>query len=136
MKDDEDAPSFVMPKRVAVAVKERLPDDRKSITHHFSVTDRDGKTTDGYLTVGLYENGQPGEIFIKTGKSGSEGAVWDFAAKMASAALQYGAPLENLCAKMTATQYDPSGNTSNKDIPRCSSIEDYVGRWLQKKFAK
>lgn len=128
----EDTPAFVMPKRVAF--RDRLQDDRKSLTHHFCITDRDGIAHDGYLTVGLYEDGRPGELFIKLGKVGSEGAAWDWGAKMASAALQYGAPLENLCKMMIHTQYDPCGNTTNKDIPRCSSVEDYAARYLLGKF--
>lgn len=117
-----------------VVTKERLPDERKGVTHHFSVTDRDGKTVDGYITVGMFEDGRPGELFIKVGKSGGEGAVWDWGAKMFSAALQYGAPLENLCAKMINTKYDPYGNTNNPEIPRCSSIEDYVARYCLDRF--
>lgn len=125
---------FVMPKRIAV--KERLPDDRKGVTHHFSITDRDGVTIDGYLTVGLYENGQPGEIFIKVGKTGGEGAIFDELAKLFSVALQYGVPLENLCAKMVNTKYEPSGCTSNPKIPRTTSPTDYLARFLLAKYGR
>ena len=126
--------TFEVPKRIAV--KERLPDEREGVTHHFCITDRDGRQTDGYITIGLYEDGRPGELFLKTGKQGDQSAVWDFAVKMASAALQYGAPLENLCAKMIGAKYEPSGHTTNKDIPRCTSIEDYLGRYLMGRFGK
>ena len=126
--------TFEVPKRVAV--KERLPDEREGVTHHFCITDRDGRQTDGYIQVGLYEDGRPGELFVKVGKSGGEGAVWDQFAIAFSIALQYGAPLENLCAKFVNTNFEPSGHTSNKDIPRCTSVTDYLAKYLLKRFGK
>lgn len=116
--------------------KERLPEDREGITHHFAITDRNGQTTDGYLTVSCYGDGRPGEVFMKIGKAGAESAVWDQLAIIFSVALQHGAPLENICDKLKATNFEPSGYTTNSEIPRCTSVSDYVARYMMSKFPK
>ncbi|MEX0682352.1 MAG: LAGLIDADG family homing endonuclease [Dehalococcoidia bacterium] len=110
--------------------REPLPDERRSITHKFRVADQDG-----YLTVGLYPDGRAGELFVKINKEGSTvSGLMDAVAKLASIALQYGVPLEDLAPKMRNTRFDPAGPTGNPDIPWATSIVDYVFHWLERKF--
>ncbi len=119
---------------VAVAsgkpVRRRLSDERKALTHKFSIGGHEG-----YITVGLYEDGAPGEIFITMAKEGSvvSGLV-DSVATLTSIALQYGVPLEVLCNKFGHTRFEPSGFTNNPQIPIAKSIMDYIFRWLQMRF--
>lgn len=122
--------SLVNPKGPPVAVRRRLPDERRSLTHKFSIAGHDG-----YIHVGMYEDGSPGEIFIKMAKEGStiSGLVDSFATA-ASLALQHGLPLKLLCDKFRATRFEPSGWTGNPELPRASSIMDYLFRWLEAKF--
>lgn len=111
-------------------IRRRLPDERKAITHKFSVAGHEG-----YLTVGLYEDGQPGEIFITMSKEGSTiSGLMDAFATSISLALQYGVPLKILVDKFSHMRFEPSGFTNNKDIPIAKSICDYIFRWLGKKF--
>ncbi len=112
--------------------RRRLPDERKSITHKFSVGGHEG-----YLTVGMYEEGQPGEIFLVMSKEGSvvSGLVDSFATAI-SMALQYGVPLRILVDKFSHTRFEPSGITNNKEIPFAKSIVDYIVRWLASKFLR
>jgi ribonucleoside-diphosphate reductase alpha chain len=112
------------------AVRRRLPDERHSITHRFSVGGHKG-----YLTVGLYPDGEPGELFITMAKEGStvSGFVSSFA-QVVSVALQHAVPLEVFCDKFMHTRFEPSGFTGNPDIPIASSIMDYVFRWLRLRF--
>ncbi len=111
-------------------VRRRLPDERQAITHKFSVAGHEG-----YFTVGLYEDGQPGEIFITMSKEGSTiSGLMDAFATSISMALQYGVPLKVLTDKFTHMRFEPSGFTNNKDIPMAKSILDYIFRWLSKKF--
>ncbi len=118
-----------------VVVKEvprrrKLPDERMSITHKFSVAGHEG-----YLHVGMYEDGTPGEIFIKMAKEGSTlSGVMDTLALSLSMNLQYGVPLEVLCDKLVHTRFEPMGMTINKEIPMVKSLMDYLGRWLALKF--
>jgi ribonucleoside-diphosphate reductase alpha chain len=110
--------------------RRKLPDTRKSLTHKFSVAG-----FEGYLTVGLYENGQPGEIFVTLGKAGSTLAGFaDSFATAISFALQHGVELRFLVDKFTHVRFEPSGFTGNADIPMAKSIVDYVFRWLAKEF--
>ncbi|MBU1123520.1 vitamin B12-dependent ribonucleotide reductase [Patescibacteria group bacterium] len=110
--------------------RRKLPDERMSITHKFSVAGHEG-----YLHVGLYEDGTPGEIFIKMSKEGSTlSGVMDTLALSLSMNLQYGVPLEVLCAKLARTRFEPMGMTINKEIPMVKSLMDYLGRWLALKF--
>ncbi len=115
---------------IARPVRRRLADERRAITHKFSIAGHEG-----YLTVGLYEDGQPGEIFITMAKEGSvvSGLV-DSIATLTSIALQYGVPLEVLCNKFSHTRFEPSGFTNNPQIPMAKSIMDYIFRWLQLRF--
>ncbi len=110
--------------------RRRLPDTRQSITHKFSVT-----AHEGYLTVGLYEDGQPGELFITMAKEGSTvGGLMDVIGTCTSMALQYGVPLITLVDKFRHARFEPSGMTSNKDIPFAKSLIDYIFCWLGCKF--
>ena len=110
--------------------RRRLPDERRSITHKFSVGGHEG-----YITVGMYVDGQPGEIFITMSKEGSTiSGLMDTIATMTSIALQYGVPLRVLVNKFSHTRFEPSGFTNNKDIPIAKSAIDYVFRWLALKF--
>ncbi|MCK5015814.1 MAG: adenosylcobalamin-dependent ribonucleoside-diphosphate reductase, partial [Candidatus Peribacteraceae bacterium] len=110
--------------------RRKLPDERMSITHKFSVVGHEG-----YLHVGLYEDGQPGEIFIKMSKEGSTlSGVMDTLALSLSMNLQYGVPLEVLVGKLAHTRFEPMGMTTNKEIPMVKSLMDYLGRWLALKF--
>ena len=112
------------------AFRRRLPDERTAVTHKFSVGGHEG-----YVTVGLYEDGMPGEIFIKMSKQGSvvSGTMDSFAIAI-SLALQYGVPLPALIDKFSHTRFEPSGWTTNKDIPMAKSIVDYLFRWMAIKF--
>jgi len=112
------------------AVRHKLPDERRSITHKFSIAGHEG-----YLTVGLYESGQPGEIFLRMAKEGSTiSGLMDTIATMTSIALQYGVPLKALVDKFSHTRFEPSGFTNNPEIPMAKSIMDYVFRWLGNRF--
>ncbi|MDX1631328.1 MAG: vitamin B12-dependent ribonucleotide reductase [Thermoanaerobaculia bacterium] len=112
------------------ARRHRLPDERRSITHKFSVGQHEG-----YITVGLYEEGQPGEIFLVMAKEGSTiSGLMDAFATAISIALQYGVPLEALVDKFSHTRFEPSGMTRNKEIPFAKSVTDYIFRWLASKF--
>jgi len=112
------------------AVRRRLPDERQAITHKLSIANHEG-----YITVGLYEDGTPGEIFITMSKEGSTiSGLMDAFATAVSMALQYGVPLRVLVEKFSHMRFEPSGFTGNKEIPIAKSICDYIFRWLGKKF--
>jgi len=113
--------------------RRRLPDERKSITHKFSIAG----AHEGYFTVGLYEDGMPGEIFITMAKQGSTiSGLMDTIATMTSIMLQYGVPLEVLVNKFSHMRFEPAGFTRNPDIKIAKSIVDYIFRWLGLKFLK
>jgi len=111
-------------------LRRRLPDDRAARTHKFSVGGHEG-----YLTVGLYEDGMPGEIFVKMAKQGSvvSGLMDSFAIAI-SMALQYGVPLQALVDKFSHSRFEPAGWTNNKEIPMAKSIVDYIFRWLALRY--
>jgi ribonucleoside-diphosphate reductase alpha chain len=112
------------------AQRHKLPPERKSITHKFTIGGHEG-----YLTVGMYEDGAPGEIFIKMAKEGSTlSGIMDGFALAVSISLQYGVPLKALVDKFINSRFEPSGFTGNTDIPYAKSIVDYIGRWLGGKF--
>src|SRR5271157_3171094 len=112
------------------AVRHRLPDERLSITHKFKVADHEG-----YLTVGLYKDGMPGEIFITMAKEGSTvSGLMDSFACAVSIGVQHGVPLKLLCEKFAHTRFEPSGWSHNPDIGFAKSIMDYIFRWLQLRF--
>jgi ribonucleoside-diphosphate reductase alpha chain len=100
------------------------------LTHKFSIAGHEG-----YITAGLYEDGDVGEIFVTMSKQGSTiSGLMDTVATAVSIALQYGVPLEVLCNKFSHTRYEPSGYTGNRDIPLAKSITDYIFRWLALRF--
>ena len=112
--------------------RNRMPDTRVSLTHKFEIAGHEG-----YITVGLYENGQPGELFIQMAKEGSTiGGLMDTVATLTSLSLQYGVPLESLVKKFAYQRFEPSGFTKNPDIRNATSITDYVFRWLGCQFIK
>jgi len=112
------------------AVRRKLPDERESITHKFSIAGHEG-----YITVGKYEDGAPGEIFITMAKEGSTiSGLMDSFATMTSMALQHGVPLQLLVDKFTHLRFEPSGFTKNPEIPMAKSIMDYIFKWLAIKF--
>ncbi|HEY2040815.1 MAG TPA: hypothetical protein VGG95_14180 [Edaphobacter sp.] len=112
------------------ANRHRLPDERAAITHHFSIAGHEG-----YLTVGLYPNGKPGEIFIRMAKEGSTiGGLMECFGTVVSVALQHGVPLQVLVGKLSHTRFEPSGWTGNQELGYAKSIMDYLFRWLELRF--
>jgi ribonucleoside-diphosphate reductase alpha chain len=112
------------------AVRHRLPAERASVTHKFSLSGHEG-----YITVGLYPNGQPGEIFIRMAKEGSTvSGLMDSFATAVSLSLQHGVPLKVLCEKFAHTRFEPSGWTGNEQIGYAKSIMDYLFRWIELRF--
>ncbi|MEX0774789.1 MAG: hypothetical protein WD042_03640 [Phycisphaeraceae bacterium] len=110
-----------------VAQRHILPSTRQSLTHKFQIMGHEG-----YLTIGLHDDGMPGEIFIKMAKEGStlSGLVQAFC-RAFSLALQYGLPLEEAVGRFKGMRFEPMGHTSNPDIPEALSIIDYVARYLE-----
>ena len=112
------------------AQRRKLPDERKAITHKFSIGGHEG-----YLIVGMYKEGAPGELFIKMSKEGSTlSGFMDGLALSISIGLQYGVPLKTLVDKLTNTRFEPSGFTENPGLHYSSSVLDYIARWLGGKF--
>jgi len=110
--------------------RRKLPDERHAITHKFSIAGHEG-----YITVGMYEDAKPGEIFLVMAKEGSTiSGLMDAFATSISMALQYGVPLEALVEKFSHVRFEPSGFTKNAEIPYAKSITDYIFRWLASKF--
>jgi ribonucleoside-diphosphate reductase alpha chain len=115
---------------VARPVRRKLDDERQAVTHKFSIAGHEG-----YLTIGLYEDQQPGEIFLRMAKEGSTvSGLMDTIATMSSIALQYGVPLKALVDKFSHTRFEPSGFTNNPSIPIAKSVMDYVFRYLGNRF--
>jgi ribonucleoside-diphosphate reductase alpha chain len=113
-----------------VPKRHKLPNERQSVTHKFSIGGHEG-----YITVGKYDDGTPGEIFIKMSKEGSTlSGFMDGFALSVSIGLQYGVPLKALVDKFINTRFEPSGYTGNKEIPYAKSVLDYIGRWLGGRF--
>jgi ribonucleoside-diphosphate reductase alpha chain len=112
------------------ANRHRLLNERSAITHHFTFGGHEG-----YLTVGFYPNGQPGEIFIRMAKAGSTIAgLMECLGTVVSVSLQHGVPLKVLCDKLSHTRFEPSGWTGNAEIGYAKSITDYLFRWMELRF--
>jgi len=117
-------------KVTAAPRRERLPDTRRSVTHKFNVGGHEG-----YITVGLYDDGRPGELFITMAKEGSTiGGLMDAFGTSVSMSLQYGVPLEVYVKKFSHTRFEPWGYTKNPDIPVAKSLVDYLFRWMGTQF--
>ena len=120
----------IVEKIIEKPMRRRLPDTRKSITHHFNVAGHEG-----YLTVGMYDAGGPGELFITMSKEGSTiGGLMDSLGTAISVALQYGVPIESLVTKFAHQRFEPQGVTANRDIPFAKSLVDYIFRWMGMQF--
>ncbi|MFT3709147.1 MAG: vitamin B12-dependent ribonucleotide reductase [Archangium sp.] len=131
-KADAAVPAAVVAPQIVVEriARKRLSDERRALTHKFSIAGHEG-----YLTVGMYEDGQPGELFITMAKEGSTvSGLMDSFATAISLSLQYGVPLKVLADKFSHTRFEPSGFTNNPDLPIAKSITDYIFRWLSLKF--
>jgi hypothetical protein len=143
-------------------MRERMEDLRAGITHHFTIIakcpklkcvagmvriessgeekkcSRCGGTgtrdVDGYLTCNTYKDGRLGEIFIRLGRTGAEEAIYEHWAIAMSTALQFGVPVEPYFRKFIATQFEPAGATKNPNIPRCTSVLDYIARYVLSKY--
>ena len=116
--------------RAATPARHRLPDTRQALTHKFDIAGHEG-----YITVGLFEDGSPGELFITMAKEGSTiGGLMDTIGTLVSLSLQYGVPLETLVKKFAHQRFEPSGFTKNPDVPIAKSITDYLFRWLGVQF--
>jgi ribonucleoside-diphosphate reductase alpha chain len=112
--------------------RRRLPDTRRSLTHKFNVAGHEG-----YLTVGLFEDGQPGELFITMSKEGSTiGGLMDSLGTATSISLQYGVPVSSLVNKFSHQRFEPAGMTENADIPFAKSLVDYIFRWMGMQFVE
>jgi ribonucleoside-diphosphate reductase alpha chain len=124
------AQQVITEKIVYRPIRRKLPDERQSITHKFSIGGHEG-----YLTVGLYEDGTPGELFVTMAKEGSTiSGLMDSFATAVSYALQYGVPLKFFVDKFAHVRFEPSGWTGNQHVPYAKSIMDYIFRWLGAKF--
>src|SRR5687767_3158011 len=129
-KDKDDTKSGTAESKETRPLRRKLPDERRSITHKFDIAGHEG-----YIIAGMYEDGQPGEIFITMSKEGSTiSGLMDSFATAISIALQYGVPLRGLVDKFSHMRFEPSGFTKNPDIPMAKSIMDYIFRWLATKF--
>ena len=129
-KDKEETKTVTVENKEPRALRHKLPDERRSITHKFDIAGHEG-----YIIAGMYEDGQPGEIFITMSKEGSTiSGLMDSFATAISLALQYGVPLKGLVDKFSHMRFEPSGFTKNPDIPMAKSIMDYIFRWLASKF--
>ncbi|MHB1306415.1 MAG: vitamin B12-dependent ribonucleotide reductase [Limisphaerales bacterium] len=117
-------------KEAGKPLRRRLADTRMAVNHKFSIAGHEG-----YLNVGVFDDGQPGELFITMAKEGSTiGGLMDSIATLTSMALQYGVPLEALVKKFSHQRFEPSGFTKNRDLPNASSVTDYIFRWMAFQF--
>lgn len=114
----------------SIVRRRKLPDERQALTHKFSINGHEG-----YITVGMYEDGLPGEVFITMAKQGSTvSGLMDAFATAVSIAIQYGVPLETLVEKFSHLRFEPAGFTNNPEIPMAKSVMDYIFRWMASRF--
>jgi ribonucleoside-diphosphate reductase alpha chain len=124
------SPAQAAAAQAAAPRRRKLPDERQALTHKFSVAGHEG-----YVTVGLYDDGTPGEIFLTMAKEGSTiSGLMDAFATAISLTLQYGVPLEALVEKFSHMRFEPAGYTKNQEIPIAKSLVDYIFRWLASRF--
>jgi ribonucleoside-diphosphate reductase alpha chain len=129
-QEKKDKTEAVAAELITRPVRKRLPDTRTSITHKFDIAGHEG-----YITVGLFEDGTPGELFITMAKEGSTiGGLMDTIGTLVSLAFQYGVPIDAMVRKFAHQRYEPSGFTKNPDIPNAKSVTDYIFRWLGMQF--
>jgi ribonucleoside-diphosphate reductase alpha chain len=129
-KDKEKAGVEAGFSRPAGPVRRKLPDERHALTHKFDIAGHEG-----YITVGLFDDGTPGELFLVMAKEGSTiSGFADAFAQAISYALQYGVPLQDLVDKFSHVRFEPSGMTKNPDVRFAKSIVDYIFRWMATKF--
>ena len=115
---------------INLPLRRRLPDERQSIVHKFRVG-----AQEGYLIVGLYDDGSPGELFVFVSKQGSTvSGLMDALAALTSMALQYGVPLTYLTGKMRGILFEPDGLTDTPQVPHAASLVDYVFAWMEQRF--
>lgn len=118
--------------QIGKPVRRRLPDSRQAVTHKFSIAGHEG-----YMTVGMFEDGSPGELFVTMAKEGSTiGGLMDTIGTLTSLSLQYGVNVETLAKKFSHQRFEPSGFTGNPEIRNASSVIDYVFRWMEIYFVK
>lgn len=129
-KKGEEPAATAAPAPLPAPFRRHLPATRRSLTHKFSVGGHEG-----YITVGLFEDGKPGELFITMAKEGSTiGGLMDTIGTLTSLSLQYGVPVEAMVNKFAHMRFEPSGWTGNPDIPNAKSVPDYIFRWLGMEF--
>lgn len=129
-QDDGEKAKAVAEETVKHPIRRRMSDTRVSITHKFDIAGHEG-----YLTVGMFEDKQPGELFITMAKEGSTiGGLMDTLGTLVSLSLQYGVPMEVMVKKFSHSRFEPSGFTKNPDIPIAKSIPDYIFRWMAFQF--
>ena len=115
--------------------RKRLPDERKSVTHKFKIGLGTEDETEGFVTVGLYPDGSPGELYITLAKKGSAlAAITDCWAWAISLLLQHGVPIDDIIAKAKGWRFEPAGRTANDAIPTALSVVDYIARWMEARF--
>jgi hypothetical protein len=131
---------YYQEKKRTRGMREKLEKERDGVSHHFTIIARDPNSddkvyeVDGYIQTGMYPDGRLGEIFVKVGKQGEFNAMLGQWAISTSIALQYGAPAKELFEKFLGSRFEPAGATTNKDIPRCTSVLDYLARYLLLKY--
>ncbi len=126
-----------MPRKRKPPLRKRLPNTRRSITHKVIITDPTTGPMDVYITVGFYEDGSPGELFLKVGKWGSTlHGLLDVIGIETSLLFQYGVPLHQIAAKLRGMKFVPEGATDNPDVATCLSLVDYIFTWLEKEYVK
>lgn len=134
--EDVDGKAEQQPNGIPAPVRERLDDTRAAITHKFSVLTEDNEELDGYINVGLFPDGRPGEVFIKIAKQGSTiSGLMNTVGILTSMLLQYGVQVEVIARKLEHSRFEPSGRTQNSDIRYAKSLVDYIFRWLGTEFS-
>ncbi len=133
----DEAESIEVPAELNEPIRRRLSDTRRSLTHHFTIHSSANNEIDGYITVGLFDDGQPGEVFIKMAKQGSTiSGLMETIGILVSMTLQYGVPIEVLANKFSHTRFEPAGWTNNEEIRQAKSLVDYIFRWLGMEFSE